>query len=277
MNINVIAAALALFGSVFFASAAEPPHDLALDLGNGISLKLVLIPAGKFLMGSPEDEQSRNVNEGPQHEVTISKSFYMSIYPVTQQQYEAVMGVDPPVNAGTNPSVIKGPNYPVQPMRYEAITAFYQSLSKETGKKVRLNTEAEFEYAYRAGTQTTFFWGDDEKQGNDYGWFQPPESKHPHPVGQKKPNPWGLYDMGGSVSQVCSDWGAHYPKPTESDYTKDPVTDPTGPSTGEQHVARGLQGWVMHSRSAGHRVYYAHPEYGDHLFGFRVVVESTSP
>ena len=275
MNIKTITALLVLLGSPFFASAAEPPHDLALDLGKGISLKLVLMPAGKFIMGSPESEPHRNANEGPPHEVTISRSFYMSIYPVTQEQYGTVMGPD--ANPGTNINVIKGPNYPEHPMTYEAITDFCQGLSKTTGKTVRLNTEAEFEYTYRAGTQTMFFWGSDEQQGYDYGWYQPGESKHPHPVGQKKPNPWGLYDMGGNVAQVCSDWGAHYPKLTEADYTKDPVTDPTGPATGAQHVARGMQGWIGHSRSAGHRVAYAHPEFGDHFFGFRIVVEPTTP
>jgi formylglycine-generating enzyme required for sulfatase activity len=178
-----------------------------------------------------------------------------------------------PVTHGTNRNLIAGPDYPVQPMSYDDITAFCQKLSAKTGRKVRLNTEAEFEYAYRAGTQTTFFWGDDVAPDEDYGWYQKGESAHPHPVGQKKPNPWGLYDMGGNISEVCSDWGAHYPHPTEADYTAAPVTDPTGPATGTQHVARGLQGWVGHSRSAGDRAFYFHPDGSDHFFGFRVVIQ----
>jgi formylglycine-generating enzyme required for sulfatase activity len=287
-NLKAMAALLALFGSGLLLPAAEPPHDLTLDLGNGVSLKAVLIPAGTFTMGSPPDkpqtappteaDKARHAhpNEMPQHQVTISKPFYLGIYPVTQAQFEALMGpyapVDP-VTHGTNHNLIVGPDYPVQPMSYDDITAFCQKLSAKTGRKVRLNTEAEFEYACRAGTQTTFFWGDDPTLGEDYGWYQKGESAHPHPVGQKKPNPWGLYDLGGNISEVCSDWGAHYPHPTEADYTAAPVTDPTGPPTGTQHVARGLQGWIGHSRSAGDRAFYFHPDGGDHFFGFRVVIE----
>jgi formylglycine-generating enzyme required for sulfatase activity len=135
-----------------------------------------------------------------------------------------------------------------------------------------LNTEAEWEYACRAGTQTTWFFGNDAKDHAEYGCFRTGKELITHPVGQKKPNPWGLYDVYGNVGQVCSDLGAHYPKATESNYTKDPVIDPTGPTEGDQHIARGGGSWIGNCRSAGHRGAFSHPEYGDHLFGFRVVV-----
>jgi len=246
----------------------EPVKNLELALDNNLTLKLVLIPAGKFIMGAPENEQLQfhAPNEGPQHEVTISKPFYMSIYTVTQEQYESVME--------KNPSRYKGPTLPVQPMSWEDISGWCAKLSEKTGKKVRIPTEAEWEYACRAGTQTTWFWGNDQKAGDDYGWFG---LKEPKPVGGKQPNPWGLYDMAGNVSQVCSDLGAMYPKATLP-YAAGPVTDPTGPTEGStQHVCRGQGGWIGHSRSAGHRGAFANIQAGDHLYSIRLVVEAPNP
>ena len=244
--------------------ATEQARELQLSLGNNLSLKLVLIPAGKFLMGSPDTEPNRFPNEGPQHEVMISKPFYMSIYTVTQEQYEEIMG------AGVNPSRFKGATLPVQPMAWEDIAGFCRKLSEKTGQKVRIPTEAEWEYACRAGTRTTWFFGNDMKDGADYGWFM---VKEPHPVGQKQPNPWGLYDMYGNVAQICSDLAAQYPKPSLANYTKDPVTDPTGPAEGTHRIARGQGRWIGNCRSAGHRGAFSHTEYADHLYAIRLVVE----
>jgi formylglycine-generating enzyme required for sulfatase activity len=258
-------------------TAPTPGPEMDLDLGNNVTLKMAYIPAGKFIMGSPASEPHRFPNEGPQHEVTISHPFYFSACTITQQQYKALMGAIPVNPDPKGPKPVEGDNLPVHPMSYDDITNFCQKLSEKTGKKVRPNTEAEWEYACRAGTTTTWYFGDDPKDASQYGWFwQPDRSKeHPNPVGQKKPNAWGMYDMYGNVGQVCSDWGGHYPKATEADYTKDPVTDPTGPATPtEQHVIRGNAAWVGNSRSAGFRGAFAHPEWiGDHMFGFRVVVE----
>jgi formylglycine-generating enzyme required for sulfatase activity len=259
---------LVLLGSTLFVEADAPPHDLALDLGNNISLKLVLIPAGKFLMGSPPTERNRRPDEGPQHEVTISKPFYMGIYTVTQEQFEAV-------EPGAKPSRSVGPTLPWQPMSFEEMTGFCQKLSDKIGKKVRLPTEAEWEYACRAGTTTTWFFGDDPSQGDAYGWFW---NRHPpviHPVGLKKPNPWGLYDLYGNVSQVVSDWGAEYHQPSAA-YPNGPVTDPTGPpgptDAKSLHIARGLASWIGGCRSA-YRGAYVDPMGSDKIYGFRIVVE----
>ena len=266
---KVAAALLILLNSWCMAPAAESRHDLGVDLGNGISLKLVLIPPGKFLMGSPPTEPDRGVDEGPQHEVTISKPFYMGIYTVTQEQYQALI-------PEAKPARFVGPTLPWQPMSFEEMTTFCEKLSEKMGHKVRLPTEAEWEYACRAGTTTTWFFGDDMKQGDTYGWFwnrQPPLT---HPVGLKKSNPWGLYDMYGNVAQVVSDWGAEYHKPC-APYPSGPVTDPTGvPGPADDksiHIARGSPSWIGHARSA-YRGAYSDPKGADKIYGFRIVVEA---
>jgi formylglycine-generating enzyme required for sulfatase activity len=266
---KIIPAWIAFFCLPLGVFAAEPAHDLALDLGQGHSLKLVLIPAGKFIMGSPPSEPYRRPDEGPQHEVTISKPFYMGIYTVTQEQFMAVM-------PEAKPRLFVGPTLPWQPSSFEEITTFCQKLSEKTGQKVRLPTEAEWEYACRAGTTTPWFFGSDLNQGQDYGWYQ---QKFVHPVGLKKPNPWGLYDMYGNVAQVVSDWGAEVHQPS-APYPSGPVTDPTGvpgpTDSRSQHIARGSPSWLGNSRSA-FRGAYGPPGGGDKNYGFRIVVEVPKP
>jgi len=191
------------------------PASVTLDLGNGGTMRLVLIRPGKFMMGSPDSEQSRESKEGPQHEVVIAKPFYMGVTEVTQAQYEAVMG--------TNPSKFKGPTNPVDSVTWDEAVEFCRKLSEKTGKAVRLPTEAEWEYACRAGTKTRFSFGDSESVLGDYAWKGSNSGGTAHPVGQKKPNAWGLYDMNGNVWEWCADWWGPYPK--------GPITDPSGPTT----------------------------------------------
>jgi formylglycine-generating enzyme required for sulfatase activity len=200
------------------------PASLTLDLGKGVTMKLVLISPGTFMMGSPDSEQGRESKEGPQHEVAISKPFYMGVTEVTQAQYEAVMG--------TNPSKFKGPTNPVDSVIWDEAVLFCRKLSEKTGKTFRLPTEAEWEYACRAGTKTRFSFGDSESVLGDYAWWQSNSGGKAHPVGQKKPNPWGLYDMHGNVWEWCADWWGPYPK--------GPITDPFGPATASGYrVLRG--------------------------------------
>ena len=135
------------------SAGATGGKTITLDCAKGVSLTLVLIPAGKFMMGSPEKEKDRGGSEWPQHEVTISKSFYMGAYDVTQEQYEAVMG--------QNPSGFRGAKNPVEQVSWDDAVAFCKKLSAKAGKKVRLPTEAEWEYACRAGSKTRFYYGDD--------------------------------------------------------------------------------------------------------------------
>jgi formylglycine-generating enzyme required for sulfatase activity len=234
-----------------------------LDLGGGVELNLVLIPAGHFMMGSPAGEAGRRENEGPQRTVTLSKAFYMGVFEVTQVQYHAVMG--------TNPSHFKGANRPVENLLWNDAVEFCKKLSAKTERVVRLPTEAEWEYACRAGSQTRFSFGDDEKQLPRYGGFKKNSDEKTHPVGQKRPNAWGLYDMHGNVWEWCADWHA-------DSYANAAETDPTGPATGQFRVLRGGS-WrdpPQHCRSA-HRS-WDHPEAppgarNSRSFGFRVVVD----
>jgi len=208
--------------------APEPksgPAGLTLDLGNGVTMKLVLIRPGKFMMGSPDSEQGRMSNEGPQHEVTISKPFYMGATEVTQAQYEAVMG--------TNPSEFKfkGPTNPVDRVTWDEAVEFCRKLSEKTGKTVRLPTEAEWEYACRAGSKTRFYFGDSDSTLGDYAWCASSSGGKTNPVGQKKPNAWGLYDMHGNVWEWCANWYGSYPSGAS--------TDPQGAGSDGIRVVRG--------------------------------------
>jgi formylglycine-generating enzyme required for sulfatase activity len=224
-------------------------------------MKLVLIPAGKFLMGSPEDEKDRLENEGPRHEVTISKAFHIGAYDVTQEQYERIMG--------TNPSQFKGAQNPVENVSWDDAAEFCKKLSQATGKTVRLPTEAQWEYACRAGSKTRFSYGDDPDYANlgDYAWYNANSESKTHPVGQKKPNAWGLYDVHGNVWQWCSDWYA-------DSYANANNTNPEGPGTGSNRVLRGGSWDYTPQRCRSALRYWFAPDFRSTLFGFRVVVDS---
>ncbi len=158
---------------------------------NTIRMKFALIPAGEFMMGSEEYDE-----EKPVHKVTINKPFYLGIYPVTQREWEAVMG--------NSPSNFKGDDLPVEHVSWDDVQEFIKKLNEKEGTdKYRLPSEAEWEYAARAGTTTRYSFGDDKSKLSDYAWYSTEmpfwhSSKTPE-VGQKKPNPWGLCDMPGNV------------------------------------------------------------------------------
>ena len=198
----------------------------ALDLGGGVILELVLIPPGKFQMGSPKDEKDHFGSEIPQHEVTITKPFYMGVYVITQEQYEQVMG--------KNPSSFRGAQNPVETVSWDDAVEFCKMLSKKTGRTVHLPTEAQWEYTCRAGSKTRFSYGHDDDYRNvgDHSWNIENSEGQPHPVGQKKPNDWGLFDMHGNVWEWCSDWW-------EGTYANAKDKDPEGPAKGANHVIRG--------------------------------------
>ena len=204
-----------------FIGLAQTPKEEIIDLGTGVKIELVLIPAGKFIMGSPNTETGRSTNE-TQHEVILTKSFLMGKYEVTQSQWEAIMGNNP--SSGN-----KGPMLPVTDVSWNDCQKFLKKLNEKTKSEFRLPSEAEWEYACRAGTTTAFSFGNELK---------PTDANHaasniytPLKVGTYKPNAFGLFDMHGNVNEWCNDWFKAYP--TNS------VTDPTGPANGEYRIVRG--------------------------------------
>jgi formylglycine-generating enzyme required for sulfatase activity len=235
------------------AVGAMPEKTISLDLGGGVTLPLTLVPAGKFVMGSPDSEQGRVPNEGLQHEVTISKPFYMGVTEVTQAQYEAVMG--------TNPSRFKGPTNPVERVSWDDAVLFCRELSEKTRKAFRLPTEAEWEYACRAGSKTRFSFGDSDSVFS-YAWFGSNSGGKTNPVGCTKPNAWGLYDMHGNVSEWCADW--------YGSYSSGASTDPQGAGSGGDRVVRGgswLDDDSVYFRCAVR--YNLAPSFRSHDVGFR--------
>ncbi len=224
---------------------------------NSIGMNLAYIPAGTFEMGSPASEDGRFDNE-TQHKVTISKKFLMGTTPVTQAQWTAVMG--------NNPSDFKGDDLPVEQVSYDDAIAFCDKLSQKEGKHYRLPTEAEWEYACRAGTTSSFYTGEGDAALDQAGWYSGNSGNTTHPVGQKKPNAWGLYDMHGNVWQWCSDWYGDYPQGD--------ATDPQGPDGGTARVLRG-GAWYYDPRFC--RCAYRDggaPDYRNGYFGFRIVLDS---
>jgi formylglycine-generating enzyme required for sulfatase activity len=165
---------------------------------NTIDMEFVLIQPGEFDMGSPANEKGTFDDERPVHHVTISESFYLSKYEVTQKQWYEVME--------DNPSHFKGDDLPVENVSWHDVQEFIKRLNKkETTDKYRLPTEAEWEYAARAGTTTRYSFGDDDSKLEEYAWYSENSGDKTHPVGKKGANPWGLYDMHGNVWEWVQD------------------------------------------------------------------------
>jgi formylglycine-generating enzyme required for sulfatase activity len=246
----------------------------------------VRIPAGTFMMGNHlTKEETGDLYGGknkerfiaceyPQHEVTISKPFYIGVYEVSQAEWRAVTGTEP----WTNKTQTKiGDEYSAAWMTsYEAIE-FCETLSKKTGKAVSLPTEAQWEYACRAGSTTSYCYGDDPEKLSEYAWHwgntragTPPEP-YAHPPGLKKPNAWGLYDMHGNLWEYCSDWF------DKDFYARSPKVDPE--NTTETKL-RGVRGGSWHNNSrlarATSRSMWTGANYVHYNYGFRVVVAASS-
>jgi eukaryotic-like serine/threonine-protein kinase len=214
-------------------------EELVINLGNGVKMEFIHIKAGTFLMGSPDSDKDAAADEKPQHRVKITKDFYLAKYPVTQEQFLVVMGKNPSQFSSKYFKAQKGMivdtrRFPVDSVSWDDAIAFCGELRARD--KVRrlygLPTEAEFEFAQRAGTTTRYSFGDDPDDLSAYAWFNGNSDKTTHPVGTKKPNPWGLYDMDGNIRQWCSDrFGAGY-------YAMSPLEDPKGPDSGDLRVMR---------------------------------------
>ncbi len=253
---------------------------LPLEITNSLGMRMRLIPPGEYRRGSPPDEPGRRVGER-QHRVVIPHAFYVSVTPVTQYQYEKL--------TGTNPSYRQDrPDFPADSMTWYEALEFCNRLSRLEGLPevygradhewifhmdrdgYRLTTEAEWEYACRAGTETAFYTGpnDPPRVGHDNlwraAWYQENSDGQPQPVGRKEPNRWGLHDMLGNVWEWCWDWYAAYPVAGNPDLR--------GPERGVQgRVIRGGSWYApMHMCRAASRRFYI-PDTGWNRLGFRVV------
>src|SRR5262245_37551769 len=250
---------------------------------NSLGMKFVLIPAGDFLMGSPPEEinalvkeyreakfhdwyQTSPPSEGNQRKVTISRAFYLGIHEVTLKDFRAFVDatgykttaeksgrggsgqragkwIEAPEFNWRNMGYDSTDDEPVVNVSWRDAVAFCAWLSKLEKRRYRLPTEAEWEYACRAGTKTRSFWGDDAKVRREYAWTAENAEGRPHRVGTLKPNAWGLYDMLGNAYEYCADYYSAGP------FRAEPVTDPAGPKRGEARVVRGVS-WGTDARHA---------------------------
>lgn len=254
-------------GNVEMLWLASP---FCVELPSGVPLELEWVPAGTFLMGSPDSEEGRHEEEETQRQVTITKGYYMSKYPVTVGQWHALMGKQPwYVN---DQSAFR--KYCQTPIvgAWKLSIQFCQKFKDITGMEIRLPTDAEWEYACRAGRTSTFCCGDDEIQLGDYCWFIENSNKIIHPVGDKLPNDWNLYDMPGNVWEWVADcWHT---------YSSEAVTDPRGPEINYRFqgtdIGRLTRGGDFESSSddcrSARRNWYDHAYIGTHI-GFRIVLE----
>ncbi len=228
-----------------------PPKEDYAETAEGISVEMVWIPGGAFQMGSPASEEGRGLDEGPLGDVALD-GFWLAKYEATQQQYEAIMG--------EAPSHFKGPDRPVESVTWTEAAAFCEALSSLTGRPYTLPTEAQWEYACRAGSQSRFCSGDSESGIDDYAWHESNAGEETHPVGAKKANNFGLHDMHGNVWEWCADWYDMYSKDSQS------------AQSGEDRVLRGSS-WSydpIFCRSAN-RGKHA-PDDSTYHFGFRVAL-----
>jgi formylglycine-generating enzyme required for sulfatase activity len=272
---------------------------------NGLKMKLVWCPPGKFMLGSPESEIHRFPNSEGQAEVTLTTGFWLGRMEVTQEQWVKVMETTPWKSSkgfrrsrfengklvGYGPvtdlafDVQEGPHYPATCLTWEAAAAFCKSLTDQERKagrlpeewQYRLPTDAQWEYACRAGTTTIYSFGDDASLLSAYAWWggrsgrgNAQEEQYAHQVGLKEPNPWGLYDMHGNVSEWCRDWDS---RQGVIGATRTGGIDPVGPENGKYRVARG-GGWghdAGFQRSAN-RFGLEPSSYWSQATGFRVAL-----
>ena len=250
-------------------SSAESSSEQA-DHGmtNTIGMKLVPIAKGKLQMGSLVRDEGYRYAER-QHEVTLTRDYYLGAFEVTQAQYWKLMGNNPSYFQGDMVEGGESSTHPVDRVSWEDAVEFCKRLSalpeeKAAGRVYRLPTEAEWEYACRSGSNAPFGFGGLEL-ADDYGWFSSNCKGKSQPVGKKDPNAWGLYDMHGNVMEWCSDWAGDYPE--------GPVSDPSGPKEGYSRMIRG-GAWLTAAvgSKSGDRAFHFPPDTRSDYVGFRVAM-----
>jgi formylglycine-generating enzyme required for sulfatase activity len=221
----------------------QETEELRNEIVNSIGMRLNLVKPGAFLMGSPTEEAGRPDDEQPQHSVEITRPFYLGVYPVTQAEYVQVTGQNPSwfSKEGGGKNRVEGldtSRFPVEQVSWNEAVAFCEALNrldakKPTGWKYALPTEAQWEYACRAGVTTPYFFGDADDLGK-YAWYGVNAEGRTHKVGTRTPNPWGLFDMNGNVWQWCADWHS------KDYYARSPQKDPQNSENGRlARVSRG--------------------------------------
>jgi formylglycine-generating enzyme required for sulfatase activity len=255
---------------------AAPPAPAAKEIVNSVGMKLVRIPAGKFLMGSPANEEGRQEDEGPQHEVEITRPFYMGVYEVTQEEYEKVMGTNPSHFSAGGEGKDQVANqdtrrFPVESVSWNDAMEFCHKLSavpeeRAAGRVYRLPTEAEWEYACRGGSPSSDYFHFGKALRGKGANVAASELGRTAPVGSYPPNGYGLHDMHGNVWEWCQDWKGPYPGGL--------LRDPEGPGYGTRRVRRG-GGWHNEPREARSAARCENgPGLRHNCIGFRVVVRS---
>jgi formylglycine-generating enzyme required for sulfatase activity len=211
---------LAALSSFLLVACPGKPATYPKEITGPLGIEFVLIPKGSFLMGCVATEDDCDESSRPRHKVTISQSFYLSKYEITQAQWKAFSTID--LNESSDLKQLSDLKQPVSIESWPLVVFFISSINNANGTtKYRLPTEAEWEYAARAGSATKYWFGDDSSQLDGFAWYRDNSSKQPHPVGEKKPNPWGLYDMYGNVAELVSDL-------SERKYQDIEQTDPFG-------------------------------------------------
>lgn len=270
----VVIAALWCVG--WLHSTAARGEDLPaypLEWQNSIGMRLAYIPAGKFRMGSPPDEPGRRDRE-TQHEVELSRPYYLGVHEVTQAQYAEVMGKNVSSFASAaSASSSTNDQRPVEHVSWDDAVEFCNKLTQREkdatpARVYRLPTEAEWEYAARAGGTGIWCFGSDKRDLDAYAWYrQRTMVPQTYPVGQKLPNPWGLYDVHGNVWEWCSDWYA-------DDYGDTGArSDPAGPETGKFKVIRGGAYLSIPANTRSANRFFDAPQVADSDLGFRVLLE----
>jgi formylglycine-generating enzyme required for sulfatase activity len=225
---------------------------------NSLGMEFILIPAGEFMMGAVRQDKEAGNDEKPQHKVRITKPFYIGKYPVTQGDWEKLMG--------NNPSRFKAKRAPVESVSWNDCQEFIRKINQN--KTYRLPTEAEWEYSARGGStgSSIYTYGNDPNKLGEYAWYSENSGDTTHPVGQKKPNSFGLYDIIGNIFEWCGDL-------YDKDYYKNSSSaDPKGADKGENRVLRGGS-WgndASNSRLSGRNSY--NPDYRFNFIGFRLVL-----